>query len=64
METSPPDRYDKHMNDEQLKHFMGFLDDLRAHLEHGIKGADFAIETLQAIAFDAIVTIEKIRRDE
>lgn len=64
MENTTPDRYDKRMNNEQLKHFMGFFDDVRAHLEHGVKDAAFATETLQAIAYNAIVTIEKINRDD
>lgn len=64
MENTKPKRYDKRMNDEQIKRYMLFFEDVRAHLESGMPSAQSAIDALQAIAFNAIVTIEKIRREE
>ncbi len=54
----------KRMNEEQLQRFMAFFDDVRAHLESGMPSAAKAIDALEAIAFNAIVTIEHLKRSE
>ena len=48
------------MSEEHKKRFMAFFEDVRAHLEHGIRSKNDAKETLAAIAFNAIKAIESM----
>jgi hypothetical protein len=63
METSPPDRYDKRMNHDQIQLMLAFFESVNVHRDASIPSAQLAIDSLTAIAFDAIVTIEKIKRE-
>lgn len=52
------------MNKEQLSAYSLFFEDVTAHLKMGFTSDSQAIDSLQAIAFNALMTIEKIKRHE